>query len=256
MSDARGKVMTVLGPVEPEALGTTLIHEHILFDLSVYHDQRFGPGKAEPLPDEPLGIQHLLSGRVSARGGPARSLDVRIHGGSQLHFRHPPPALDVELCEKTAADNAAAEGRGRGHPCYYSIHGLPTRERDNYHANPKLFGDRRHGDPAGDDGLGRGCGWQMGGADAHARWPDPRNHLRFQSVGRDAQRHDVGPAGRCRDQGWKGFRQRRLIQGEFDAGGNTIVLLFTGTVSGDQIKFTRKREGAGQSQEFTAKKAS
>ena len=42
----------------------------------------------------------------------------------------------------------------------------------------------------------------------------------------------------------------------FDAGGNIIVLLFTGTVSGDQIKFTRKREGAGQSQEFTAKKAS
>jgi phosphotriesterase-related protein len=59
MSDTLGKVMTVLGPIEPDALGTTLIHEHILFDLSVYHDQRFGPGKAEPLPDEPLGIEHL-----------------------------------------------------------------------------------------------------------------------------------------------------------------------------------------------------
>ena len=59
MSDVQGKVLSVLGPVEPEALGTTLIHEHILFDLSVYHDQRFGPGKAEPLPDEPLGIEHL-----------------------------------------------------------------------------------------------------------------------------------------------------------------------------------------------------
>jgi len=61
MSDARGKVMTVLGPIEPAALSTTLIHEHILFDLSVYHDQRFGPGKDEPLPDEPLGIQHLAA---------------------------------------------------------------------------------------------------------------------------------------------------------------------------------------------------
>src|SRR3954469_2789730 len=59
MSDALGKVMTVLGPIEPEALGTTLIHEHIVFDLSVYHEQRFGPGKSEPLPDEPLGIEHL-----------------------------------------------------------------------------------------------------------------------------------------------------------------------------------------------------
>jgi phosphotriesterase-related protein len=59
MSDIKGKVLSVLGPIEPDALGPTLIHEHIFFDLSVYHDQRFGPGKAEPLPDEPLGIQHL-----------------------------------------------------------------------------------------------------------------------------------------------------------------------------------------------------
>src|SRR5947207_15832149 len=51
--------MTVLGPIEPDALGTTLIHEHILFDRSVHHRQRFGPGKAEPLPDEPLRIEHL-----------------------------------------------------------------------------------------------------------------------------------------------------------------------------------------------------
>jgi phosphotriesterase-related protein len=59
MSDVRGKVMTVLGPIEPDALGTTLIHEHIIFDLSVYHEARFGPGKDAPLPDEPLGIEHL-----------------------------------------------------------------------------------------------------------------------------------------------------------------------------------------------------
>jgi len=59
VTDAHGKVMTVLGPIEPDALGTTLIHEHVLFDLSVYHQQRFGPGKAEPLPDEPLRIEHL-----------------------------------------------------------------------------------------------------------------------------------------------------------------------------------------------------
>jgi hypothetical protein len=37
--------------------------------------------------------------------------------------------------------------------------------------------------------------------------------------------------------------------------GNSFVLLFKGTVSGDQIKFTRGREGADQTQEFTAKKA-
>src|SRR5947207_532001 len=38
--------------------------------------------------------------------------------------------------------------------------------------------------------------------------------------------------------------------------GNSIVLLYKGVVSGDQIKFTREREGAGQTQEFTAQKAS
>jgi phosphotriesterase-related protein len=59
VTDARGKILTVLGPIEPDALGTTLIHEHILFDLSVYHWQRFGPGKAEPLPDQPLQIEYL-----------------------------------------------------------------------------------------------------------------------------------------------------------------------------------------------------
>ena len=42
----------------------------------------------------------------------------------------------------------------------------------------------------------------------------------------------------------------------FDAGGNTIVIVFNGKVSGDEIKFTRKREGADQSQQFTAKRAS
>lgn len=39
-------------------------------------------------------------------------------------------------------------------------------------------------------------------------------------------------------------------------GGNAFVLVFKGTVSGDQIKFTRTREGGeGQTQEFTAKRA-
>ena len=38
--------------------------------------------------------------------------------------------------------------------------------------------------------------------------------------------------------------------------GNSFVLLFKGKVSGDQIQFTRGREGADQTQQFTAKKAS
>src|SRR4051794_27391069 len=82
MSDALGKVLTVLGPIEPEALGTTLIHEHIIFDLSVYFETRFGPGKAEPLPDEPLGIEHLwiLKNNVARLRDNVhqRSLDIAV----------------------------------------------------------------------------------------------------------------------------------------------------------------------------------
>lgn len=40
-----------------------------------------------------------------------------------------------------------------------------------------------------------------------------------------------------------------------DFGGNSIKLLYKGTVSGDQIKMTREREGGGQPREFTIKRA-
>jgi hypothetical protein len=37
--------------------------------------------------------------------------------------------------------------------------------------------------------------------------------------------------------------------------GNEVKQSYKGTVSGDEIKFTRQREGSDQKQEFTAKKA-
>jgi hypothetical protein len=37
--------------------------------------------------------------------------------------------------------------------------------------------------------------------------------------------------------------------------GNSIKFVYKGKISGDEIKFTRTREGADQSQEFTAKRA-
>ena len=40
-----------------------------------------------------------------------------------------------------------------------------------------------------------------------------------------------------------------------DFGGNSIKILYKGTVSGDQIKMTREREGSGQAREFTIKRA-
>jgi hypothetical protein len=38
--------------------------------------------------------------------------------------------------------------------------------------------------------------------------------------------------------------------------GNHVKLLFKGKVAGDEIKFTRQREGGERTQEFTAKRAS
>ena len=40
-----------------------------------------------------------------------------------------------------------------------------------------------------------------------------------------------------------------------DFGGNSIKIVYKGTVSGDQIKMTREREGSGQPREFTIKRA-
>jgi hypothetical protein len=38
-------------------------------------------------------------------------------------------------------------------------------------------------------------------------------------------------------------------------GGNEVKLIYKGKVAGDEIKFTRQREGADQTQEFTVKRA-
>jgi len=38
-------------------------------------------------------------------------------------------------------------------------------------------------------------------------------------------------------------------------GGNSIKILYKGTMSGDQIKMTREREGSGQPREFTIKRS-
>ena len=41
-----------------------------------------------------------------------------------------------------------------------------------------------------------------------------------------------------------------------DAGGNSVKILYKGTLSGDQLKMTRQRDGGqGQAREFTLKRA-
>jgi len=40
-----------------------------------------------------------------------------------------------------------------------------------------------------------------------------------------------------------------------DFGGNSVKIVYKGTINGDQIKMTREREGSGQPREFTIKRS-
>src|SRR5690349_17579407 len=40
-----------------------------------------------------------------------------------------------------------------------------------------------------------------------------------------------------------------------DFGGNSVKLLYKGTLAGDQLKMSREREGSGQAREFTIKRS-
>ena len=54
-----GKVQTVLGSVEPEALGVTLTHEHLFIDLTgVLPDKPTGAGFHD-IYDEPLSADNV-----------------------------------------------------------------------------------------------------------------------------------------------------------------------------------------------------
>ena len=56
--DTKGKVLTVLGPVDPHALGITITHEHLLIDLSVVFVDP-GDDDGRRLAEEPVGLENL-----------------------------------------------------------------------------------------------------------------------------------------------------------------------------------------------------
>ncbi|MBH5338433.1 aryldialkylphosphatase [Streptomyces pactum] len=60
--DLSGRVLTVAGPVDPSALGTTLMHEHVFVDLR--RSPRFHrPGEDSPEAAEPLTLANLARTR-------------------------------------------------------------------------------------------------------------------------------------------------------------------------------------------------
>ena len=56
--DVKGKILTVGGPIDPEELGTTLIHEHLFFDLSCYY-QPPQDERGKRLTDQPVELSNL-----------------------------------------------------------------------------------------------------------------------------------------------------------------------------------------------------
>ena len=66
----------------------------------------------------------------------------------------------------------------------------------------------------------------------------------------------TGPQGDLPVQDGKASGSQVSFSTTFDAGGNSIKILYKGSLSGDQLKMTRQREGgSGQAREFTLKRA-
>ncbi len=59
LEELQGKVQTVTGPIEPDQLGVTLIHEHLYFDLTCYY-QEPQDGKGKRLTREELTLGNLF----------------------------------------------------------------------------------------------------------------------------------------------------------------------------------------------------
>jgi phosphotriesterase-related protein len=128
-----GTVMTVLGPVSPDELGATLIHEHVLFDLSVYH-RRFLAEGGTPL-EGPLRMEQF---HVTRHNFPSsldntlqRDVDVAVKelarykergGGTVVEVTSiglaPDPTGLAEIARQTGLNVVAGTGYyiGASHP--------------------------------------------------------------------------------------------------------------------------------------------
>ena len=73
-----GKVQTVLGPIEPDSLGITQTHEHLLIDMGCYHETPHEASEKAWI-HAPVAVDNLngLWGRVSTNLSVGRMLDVQ-----------------------------------------------------------------------------------------------------------------------------------------------------------------------------------
>ncbi len=55
--DQKGKIQTVTGVLDPESLGPTLMHEHILFDLT--RPEVASKARSENIEEVTIGLQNV-----------------------------------------------------------------------------------------------------------------------------------------------------------------------------------------------------
>jgi hypothetical protein len=76
----------------------------------------------------------------------------------------------------------------------------------------------------------------------------------FKADGDKLTRSMTGPQGDVPLQDGKVSGDQIAFSTTLDFGGNTVKIIYKGTLSGEQLKMTRQREG-GQVREFTLKRA-
>ena len=126
LEELRGKVQTVTGPIEPEELGVTLIHEHLYFDLTCYY-QEPDDEKGKRLTNEELTLstlfwvkQNTMSSRPNLRSydDDIIASEVKIYqdlGGRSIvdctiNGIKPNPAGLKRISERTGAHVIAGSG--------------------------------------------------------------------------------------------------------------------------------------------------
>jgi hypothetical protein len=77
----------------------------------------------------------------------------------------------------------------------------------------------------------------------------------FKADGEKLTGSMTGPQGDIPVQEGKVSGNQISFTTTLDFGGNSIKILYKGTVNGNEIKMTREREGSGQPREFTVKRS-
>src|SRR5438067_13928590 len=77
----------------------------------------------------------------------------------------------------------------------------------------------------------------------------------FKADGEKLTGSMTGPQGDIPLQEGKVSGNQVSFSTTLDFGGNSIKILYKGTVNGNEIKMTREREGSGQPREFTVKRS-